>query len=198
MNIINLIAVALILPQSPYVRVSNVGPIGRTWSGVVIKETEETYQILTCAHGVDDLPKNNVHLQVDFMVSGSYNYISTPATLLKKDIDRDLALIECNKVEGIAIAPVGIGDQSTTTRPCYVYGFAGRGKLISKQYSFKSVDAYTGTNGEKLLTLNGKAISGFSGGAVISDSKIIGIQSSGTDTVVTCSTVEQINSFLSD
>ena len=95
--------------SSPYVRVSNIGEQERIWSGVVISETEDDYHILTCAHGIDDLHKRNIHLQVDFVDAGQYNYVSVPATLIKKDIDRDLALIKCPKLKMVTNKPIVTG-----------------------------------------------------------------------------------------
>ena len=181
--------------SSPYVRVSNIGEQERIWSGVVISETEDDYHILTCAHGIDDLHRRNIHLQVDFVDAGQYNYVSVPATLIKKDIDRDLALIKCPKLKMVTIKPVPLGKDPPKNSRSTVCGFAGRKKMAIRSYTVRSIGEYQGTNGEDLLLLNGRAVSGFSGGAVISNGKIVGVQSSGTNVNVTCASLQQIKDF---
>ena len=189
---------ALVIFTCPYVRVSNLGEEERIWSGVVIAETESNYMVLTCAHGVEGISPENRSIQVDFVNFQSYKYTSVPSKVMKVDFTKDLMLVACPKYPAVHVKPVPVSDEELSEDDqVEIYGFVMRSKVKKSVHKLLEYEI-TDLDGTRLLGLNGPATNGFSGGPVVKDNKVHGIQSAGGKTRVTCASLTQIWDFLDE
>lgn len=149
-------------------------------SGVVI----ENGVILTCAHMVQSGT-------VDVEFHGDGEKIQRTGSVVFADEARDLAIVE---VDTTGVVPVPLGDE----RPgkVKVIGFPGTGSPVTITGTI--VDAGYFKNGEPRLEISFLGQYGMSGGPVIQNSKVIGIQieRSDEDGVAICASRKQIDVFL--
>lgn len=199
MPLLFIVLLSNIFQPSAHVRILNVGETPRTWSGTIIKVDKNTCDILTCAHGVSDLSALQIQLQVDFLENpySKYQYISLPVKLIKFDAEKDLALLRCTLTPNIS--PFLIEVAESPAKPgslVSISGFVGSKRSDKLTYPVLPVKHY-GKNGEALLTLRGKAISGYSGSGIILNGKLVGVQSAGGSETI-CASLEQIREFLEE
>ncbi len=164
----------------------------REYSGVVFEEDETFYHVLTCAHGTQDLDKAKIKLKC--LVFPEYTTvitnISLSSDLIKQDSDIDIGVIKLPKVEGIRIKPMKLANASLMIgTECISYGYV-RGEYIKNQVSILTLSGkemvdglehFHHTQGKQkpLLIASGEVISGLSGGPLVHQNQIFGIQSSG-------------------
>lgn len=118
--------------------------------------------------------------------------VTYEADVLKTNKDWDLGLYRVKKKVQVEVFPLGetpkIGDK------CQLYGFAANGPY-NHYVTIKNEKAYT-MGGELLFACNGKAVHGLSGTPLLHNSRIVGIQSCGSDEVVHGASVITIKKFL--
>jgi hypothetical protein len=116
----------------------------------------------------------------------------------KSDIDRDIAVISFRKVPEINIIPLKV---STHELPlgtnCNGFGYVSDTNLITNPLTVNTYDKFKSNKGAQILECIGRPISGMSGGPLIYENEIYGIQSAGNTTVLYCPTKE-IHAFLSE
>ena len=149
-------------------------------SGVVIEEGV----ILTCAHMAQ-----SGNVEVEFHSTGEKTIRS--GRIVFADEDRDLAIVE---VDTSGVVPVPIGEEQPGR--VKVIGFPGTKSLVTITGTI--VDVGYSQNGEPRLEVDFVGQYGMSGGPVIQNSKVIGIQirKSDEDGVAICASGKQIESFL--
>ena len=126
------------------------------------KNKKNKKKVVLC-HGVFDLRSEDIHLQVDFFENpAKYHYFSFPATLVKFDKERDLGLLKCRKIPNIHHITMGVSAVSPQIGSyTTIQGFAGQ-RLSEKLRYPVSNRIRLGTNNEPLMSLNGRAVSGYS------------------------------------
>jgi hypothetical protein len=163
----------------------------REYSGVVFKEDKDFYHVLTCAHGTQDLDQSNIRLKC--VVAPDYNTIITniqlSSDLVRSDSDIDIGLVKLPKIGGIRIKPLKLADASLDVgTECVSYGYV-MDKYIKNNVSTLTINGremvgssehrHSTLGGKPLLVCSGEVLSGMSGGSLVYQNKIFGIQSAG-------------------
>jgi hypothetical protein len=183
--------VAIAQEYRPYVQLI-CNSEGRTseYSGVVFKEDADNYYILTCEHGTQGHNKQIIRLksvvapEVEQVIKG----ISIESKLIKDDRDLDIALVRMAKVLGIKIKPLKLANASLMQgTECLSYGYSN-GEFIRNKVSVLTYDGkrkvgsqyivYHTLLGNKILAAEGDIIHGMSGGPLVYNNEVFGIQSS--------------------
>jgi len=160
---------------------------------VVFDEDETHYRILTCEHGTLQQDRSIIRLKA-FVApeeEQAISEIAVKAELLKHDRDIDIALMVMPKVDGVRIRPLKLADATLMAgTECVSYGYVN-GKFIRNNVSTLTYNGkelipngfymHTTNNGKNRLVASGDVISGMSGGALVYQSQIFGIQSSGVE-----------------
>lgn len=164
------------------------------YSGVVFKEDENFYHVLTCAHATSHLDKTSIRLKC--LVAPEYNTvisnISLSSDLIRQDKDIDIGLVKIPKIEGIRIKALELANATLVSgTECLSFGYAGdeykRNIVSTLSQNGKEVESssvfYTHTtdSGKPRLVISGDVIQGMSGGALVYQNHIFGIQSSGDE-----------------
>jgi len=162
------------------------------YSGVVFKQDDNFYHVLTCAHATMNLDKSKIRLKC--LVAPEYNTvisnISLSSDLIRQDSDIDIGLVLIPKIEGIRIRPLELANATLVSgTECLSFGYVGdeykRNIVSTLSQDGKEVESssvfYTHKtdNGKSILMVSGPVIQGMSGGALVYQNHIFGIQSSG-------------------
>lgn len=174
--------------ESPYVQVIDEG--WRNHSGVVIK-SGKTIKVLTCSHMV--MLHGSKRINVKFYYGDTY--ISLPAKIKKIDHGKDLMLLEVSNVANIKITEVKVAD-SVENINCIINGYVFKNKQIIYCVFDNSV-VTTSQDGSEIYNFKGKGVSGMSGSAILSNNKIVAIQSAGSNRIIGASFVV-IKNFIGD
>lgn len=180
---------------SPYVQiVSFNGDEARQYSGVVFNETDSRYEIVTCAHGTQDIPEVSRRIQTSaFNVQfGAVHSVAIKTTLIKQDPDIDLAYMYIPKV--VKINPVELATDSLIGTKCLSYGYVNS-EEIRNPVVVHSYNTYRTVKGSSILSCEGKLVNGLSGGPLVFNNRIYGIQSGGSKHVLYCPS-DQIVEFV--
>lgn len=171
---------------SPYVQiVSFNGDEKRQYSGVVFNETDSNYGIITCAHGTQDIPETSLRLQTTAFTLrfGAVQSIAIKTTLIKQDSDIDLAYMYIPKL--VKINPVELATDSLIGTKCLSYGYVNS-EEIRNPVVVHSYNTYRTVKGSSILSCEGKLVNGLSGGPLVFNNRIYGIQSGGSKHILYC------------
>lgn len=163
----------------PHIKIENsVDKNFRIFSGTVCETDGAQYIVVTCAHGFADLPKNKRNLTA-IMISDENSVIET-CTILKEDIDRDVAILSFTKRDYVNIRPIPLAEEANLPdgTECLSHGYTP--EFTKRVMSVTSYSRYTGTNGDSLLLCSGHIESGMSGGALVHQGHIFGVLSTST------------------
>jgi hypothetical protein len=173
--------------ESPYVQI-----LDEQWhnhSGVVIK-SGKTIEVLTCSHMV--MFNKSTHINVKFF--NGEEYISLPAKIKKMDHSRDLMLLSVDNRANIIVDAVRISDFVENVN-CIIYGYSFKDqKIIQATYN----PVVTTADGHELYSFNGFGVSGMSGSAILSNNKIVSIQSAGKTGSIVGASIKEIKEFLDE
>jgi len=173
--------------ESPYVQI-----LDENWnnhSGVVIK-SGKIIEVLTCSHMV--MLNESKRINVKFF--NGEEYISLPAKIKKIDHSRDLMLLSVENRATIIVDSVKISD-SVENVNCIIYGYSFKDrKIIQATYSPVVATA----DGHELYSFKGFGVSGMSGSAILSNNKIISIQSAGKNGSIIGASIKEIKEFLKE
>jgi hypothetical protein len=162
------------------------------YSGVVFKQDDNFYHVLTCAHATMNLDKSKIRLKC--LVAPEYNTvisnISLSSDLIRQDSDIDIGLVLIPKIEGIRIRPLELANATLVSgTECLSFGYVGdeykRNIVSTLSQDGKEVESSTvfythhTDNGKPRLMVSGAVIQGMSGGALVYQNHVFGIQSSG-------------------
>ncbi len=164
----------------PYVQIINAVP-QREYSGVVFSEDETRYYVLTCAHGVQDLKSADIVITTNTYPDPptSIKYIGVVTTLIKFDADMDISVMSMPKVPEVTIRPLKLAEGSLPYgTECNSYGYIN-GAFVKNPVTYGKIMEFTSLKGSPILECMGEAKSGMSGGPLVFQGKIWGIQSSG-------------------
>lgn len=166
----------------PHVKLSVEKSTGiEMFSGAVINHSEKL-RVITCWHAIEGFEKieevNCSIYSVDKHLSARYKLQVT-----KFDPERDIMILDFpeqpeEKIRYLELAPFTV----LSERGYISYGYALSEDMIKNEMTnpnYKEIK--TNINEYQCLKLNGKVIHGMSGGAVLYNDKLIGIQSSGSD-----------------
>lgn len=184
----------------PFVLINNVyNKSPRQFSGVVINQDDQYYYCLSVNHGLDGLSPQETKIAVSVIPESKSSIlaISINGTQLKNDEPRDLALIRFSKIENVIIRPLIVGQENLDVgKECISYGFSGNSyELLENRVTIRSYNEHSYKN-INLLTCNGPRVFGMSGGPIVFDSKVYGIQSSAGPNDVLYTPSVHINEFL--
>ena len=202
------ISILLLVTSSTNVRPDNFSAIPRMltenngqleyYSAVIHKQDEENYYILTCAHAL--FKKNNPTTYANLMATNeesSVAYVALKCKLLKRNDKKDLALYSCKRPYFTRLTPIILGSATLLKNsPCEVRGYSNSNKLKTIQLT---VNEYNATiDSEPTLIANGIISDGMSGGPLVKNDEVYGIQSStGTQTSL-LSNLVSIEEFLNE
>ena len=188
-----LILCNLAIAAEPFVKITDKN--SRFHSGVVI-ESGETIKVLTCSHmlhlgGVEPL-------NVSFYTGDTY--IGLPAEIEKSHFDRDLMLLSIKNIANIEVEPIPIAEKIENIN-CVIKGHTSsivnsNTVMIKKTVSANYDPRISSHKGFELSIFNGTAVSGLSGSGILSNGKIVSIQSSGSNNLISGSNIKEIRDFL--
>lgn len=188
MIIRTLLLLLVLAPQSfaqdfwPHVKLSVEKSTGiEMFSGAVIKHSEKL-RVITCWHAIEGFEKieevNCSIYSIDKHLSARYKLQVT-----KFDPERDIMVLDFPEQPEENIRFLELAAFAVLTERGYIsYGYALSEDMIKNEMTnpnYKEIK--TNINEYQCLKLNGKVINGMSGGAVLYNDKLIGIQSSGSD-----------------
>jgi tetratricopeptide (TPR) repeat protein len=146
------------------VRIVNAENPFDSGSGVIIKQTGNTYTVLTAYHVIAREDRRNLITPDDK---------SYPLKNIKRLPDVDLAIVEFTSNQKYAVAKIGNSDTAIRTTTVYVAGFPGKRAAISNPELFLltgTVSANGKPQGEGYNILySNNTLKGMSGGAVLND-----------------------------
>lgn len=185
----------------PYVMISNIKESKlRQFSGVVINQDEEFYYVLTVNHGVDDIAKPDLILQTTIIPLNNDKYISSAikTTIIKRDEPKDIALMKFYRMPHISIRPVTLAQKELGSGTNVVsYGFVSEPILKTNRVIFRTYNKHS-YKGIPYMTCEGVGIHGMSGGPLVYENQVYGIQSSAGNNDILYLPVSQINIFMKD
>jgi hypothetical protein len=162
---------------SNVVKVENRNEIASHLTGLVIKETEEFYFVLTCWH-VMEYKVSGVPLGVDFMSMDGKVRTRSISEIVRSDADKDLLLLKVQKLPEVEVKPAKLAKEVTYDGMGKVYGFSSQ-YVINNTYVLRESEQKSSTaDGSKLLKTKGPCLQGVSGGPLVKDGAVIGIQTS--------------------
>jgi Tfp pilus assembly protein PilF len=145
------------------VRIVDAGTPSNSGSGVIIKQTGNTYTVLTALHVAKDGTKNLI----------APDDKSYPLKNIKPLPDLDLAIAEFSSNQKYAVAKIGNSDAAIRTTKVYVAGFPGKTAAINNPDLFLT-DGTVNANGKPQrdgynILYSNNTLRGMSGGAVLND-----------------------------
>lgn len=154
----------------------------RSYSGVVIDKDEYKYTVLTCAHGVADLRPENIKIQINTMSKNDWvKFVSFKGTLIKYHKDMDIAIITMPKVPWVEVDILPLASSrliaGLEAKSC---GYITSEKIVRNTMKVVSYELHRTVGGTEILTCNGVPTHGLSGGPLIYENIVYGIQSSGS------------------
>lgn len=174
--------------ELPYVQIIDEG--WRSHSGVVI-DSGDTIKVLTCSHMV--MLYNSKHINVRFY-SKDFVYVSLPAKIVKIDHAKDLMLLEIKNITGMSIDKVSIAD-SVEDINCVINAYVFKDKRTIYCTFDNSIKTTSKEDGSEIYNFIGQGVSGASGSAILSNNKIVAIQSAGSNKILGAS-YNSIRDFL--
>lgn len=151
----------------PYVKVLSYDN-GASVSGTVIGEN----RILTCAHILQFI--ENKKLEVQFVSKDKSILMTIPCEVEKYDHDLDLMVLRVTVPKEIEVPILELGEPeyNIMAQSC---GYVSR--FIQNNTFVKDSTTYTAKNGTPLIYTKGPCLNGMSGGPLVQNGKIIGVQS---------------------
>jgi hypothetical protein len=162
---------------SPHVKIETQGDGYISWtSGTIINTTGST-DIITCAHSTIDSP--NV---TDVQVYLFYNQKSAKVKfkIQKKSLEHDLILLRSNII--YKVSPIDISDKTYDENTNGVgYGYPSNTFVLkeNKVTKFNYKEYHTFPNHYPILLVNGEVFDAMSGGGLLVDNVLVGVQSAG-------------------
>lgn len=185
---------------SPIVQIMNIDTTHRMqYSGVIVKEDDSAFYILTCAHGVQDLTAAQIKLQTNIFTEkfGSIKVVGVKTDLIKFDRDIDLGYMKFDKVGPLKIRPMLISKSTLTVgTKLTAQGYVNSRELIISPMIIKSYTRVTTQNLKPILECGGEAIHGLSGCPLVYEDVVYGIQSSGSKTATLFCPSDQLLEFI--
>lgn len=177
---------------SPYIYITNLSKNNnRQYSGVVYYADEKDYYVLTCWHGINGLEDKHINLHSSVLGSSQIAFIAFKSKVVSLNEDKDLCVLSFPKVEMVDIQPLYVArDDLQIGQEAYGYGYSSLPSLIKNPLKVKSYAEYSSQLGSPLLECMGEPISGMSGGPIVYNNLIYGIQSAGNNRVLYCPSSE--------
>ena len=183
----------------PHAKVTlQAGVESRMFSGTVIEYNDDQIKVITCWHGTMGFntikvvdaqlfapPVNNTQLSANVSLS-----------IVKTDNDKDIMLVSGPnplhlKIKRIKIGKSTLLPNSETTS----YGYGQSTRLIVNKSSAMDYD-YTTQKGFKVLSVRAPVVYGMSGGGLLHNGELFGVQSSGKDNKVSYCPADQLLEFV--
>lgn len=166
----------------PYVKlVCHAGDQTSEYSGVVFREDDTHYHIVTCEHGTLQQSKSVIRLKAYLFPIEDQEVVevAVKAQLIKDDRDIDVALVTIPKVDNVTVKPMKLADAIVVGEPKGIsYGYA-QGKFIPNPVQVSTKEKFQTYGGKAILLCDGEVINGMSGGPLVISEQVFGIQSSG-------------------
>ncbi len=165
----------------PFVKIiSSSGGKNSYYSGSIISETDKTYTVLTCWHGMDGLDEENTSTVVNLIPANSPSEfdikpVSCYALFVKSNEPTDLALFKISKLPNVKIKPLSITeDKVSEGTECVAYGYTpDSNRLIENIVIIKSYTDWS-DKGINFLSATGYSKLGPSGGPLVYNGKLLG------------------------
>lgn len=162
---------------SPHVKIETQGDGYISWtSGTIINTTGST-DIITCAHSTIDAPNvTEVKVYLFYMQKSA----TAKFKIHKKSLEHDLILLRSDII--YKVTPIVISErvyEESTEGIGYGYPgntFALKENKVNK-FNYKSCTTFP--NNYPILLVNGEVLDGMSGGGLLVDNGLVGVQSSG-------------------
>lgn len=172
----------------------------RNFSGVVIDSPEDVVTVLTCWHGTMGFQNAKTITVQLFQPAVDNTQLSAILQLkvIKSSPDKDILLLSGPNTLKLKIKKLKIAtDQLLPNIETKSYGYAESVKLIENDSRVLDYDS-TSVGGSPILYVNALAISGMSGGGLVHNNLLYGIQSVGDNNKVGYCPADQILIFLKD
>ena len=170
----------------------------RMFSGTVIESDESKIKVLTCWHGTmgfKSVKQMSVQLFCD-PVENTQLSATVSLGVVKSDADKDILLLSGPNPLKLNIRRLSIRrDNLPRITETASYGFAQSNKLIKNRSFVLGYDSST-QGGFDIMTVNAPVIYGMSGGGVVYNNELCGVQSSGKDGRVSYCPAEQLVEFV--
>jgi hypothetical protein len=166
---------------SPYVKIISEDPKSIDYySGSIIGETDKTFTVLTCWHGMDGMDKDNTKTTVNLMPLNSPNQfdikpVSCYALFVKSEEQRDLALFKIAKLPNVKIKPLTISKNTAGAgEELVAFGYVPTSnKVIRNTVIIKDYTSWT-DKGVSFLATYGRSELGPSGGPLVKNNEVYG------------------------
>lgn len=170
----------------------------RAFSGTVIESEDSQIKVLTCWHGTMGFHNiKSVDAQL-FAPTIDNTRLSANVSLsvVKSDDDKDIMLISGPNPMNIKINRVKIGTSTIFANTKTVsYGYGESTKLIVNDSSVLNYD-YSTRKDAKILSVRAPVVYGMSGGGLLYEGELYGVQSSGKDNRVSYCPANQLLEFV--
>lgn len=152
------------------------------FSGVVIEKDDTQISVLTCWHALMGIEKPKL---ISGKIIKAGQVLETSFTIVKEKPEHDLMLLNA-KIDNLNVTPLKIASKSTQKEIGVSFGYAATSIVpIANEVSNIKYNAVINQK-EKFyyLSANGQLVFGMSGGAVVVDNLVYGIQSAGKENEV--------------
>ena len=172
----------------------------REFSGTIIESEESKIQVLTCWHGTIGFTNPKVMITQVFTDRVENTQLSANIALdvQKADADKDILLLSGPNNLGLKIKRMKIG-RSTLLKGAKTvsYGYSQSNKLIKNNSSVLNYN-YSTELGSPIMSVQAPVIYGMSGGGLVYDGELYGVQSSGKNGVVSYCPADQLVEFVNE
>lgn len=173
----------LVYANDPHVMITvNNGNETRHFSGTFIDDDK----IITCWHGIDGI--SNPRIVVSTLQK------SATAKIVVFDSDKDILLLETKEFDDIDPIELGKGSLLPDTI-CEAHGFVLSEKKLNRARVI-GYNEFRTIKGAQILNVSAPVVSGMSGGGLLYNGKLYGVQSSGKDNKVSYCPSYQIIEFI--
>lgn len=183
----------------PHARVIlQVGDEIRTFSGTLIDSGEDEIRVLTCWHGTMGFQKPSfieAHL-FSSIVENTQLSANVRLAIKKSDSDKDIMLLFGPNPLKLNLKRVKISKYSLfTNTKTKSYGYGQSAKLIENDSIVLPFEFVT-QGGSKILSVRAPVVYGMSGGGLLYNGELSGVQSSGKDNKVSYCPADQLLEFV--
>lgn len=172
----------------------------RSFSGTVIESPEEEIKVVTCWHGTMGFSRPEI-MEVELFqpkVDSSQLSAAVMLSIIKSDSDRDVIILSGEnklslKIKRLKLSKFGL----TKGVKAKSYGYATTKKLIVNDVTIIDYEMLTQGN-NRILGATSPVIFGMSGGGLLYNEELYGVQSSGNNDIVHYCPSYQLINFVED
>lgn len=173
----------------------------RAFSGTAIESPDDTIKVITCWHGTMGFQSPKTITAEFFQPAVGNTQLSAKVELsvIKSDPDKDILLLSGPNTLKLKIKKLKLAtDQLSPNISTKSYGYTELStRLITNDSSVRDYNSTT-ERGFPILFVNAQAVSGMSGGGLIHDDVLYGVQSAGSNGKVAYCPADQVTIFIKD